>query len=387
MKSEILLPKEASNMPTFSIFIIGCGKEENVYFKHLIDSSNNKNKRYVVYTEDDIIFDPPDNTSSLILLKLENSNDSISRLNTCRKIHPMVPIIVFTDTNDSKVGLEAINNGAQDYLVKEVINVYSLNRAIRYALGRSRIEQSLYENISAMEDFAHTAAHDLKSPLVIIRSYIKYIKDELDNIPIADLQNYFDTIEGSSNKMQKLINDLLNYAKANHNVDSFKLINLNEIINNISAVLDINGNIVVKELPEVYGSKSLLHQMFINLIQNSVNYKKEDVQLNISVSSMINPTSPEYVDILVKDNGIGIREENLTEIFKPFKRFTKINPGSGIGLANCKKIAMSHKGSISVVSKIGEGTVFKVSLLVTKPTNKKDNKHFSRQTLMLNRIP
>jgi signal transduction histidine kinase len=367
MKSETLLPIEASNMPTFSIFIIGCGKEENVYFKHLIDSSNNKNKLYVVYTEDDIIFDTPDNTSTLILLKLENLNDSICRLNTCRKIHPMVPIIVFTDTNDSKVGMEAINHGAQDYLVKEAINVYSLNRAIRYALGRSRIEQSLYENIRAMEDFAHTAAHDLKSPLAIIRLYTKYIKDELDNIPIAELKNYFDTIEGSSDKMQKLINELLNYAKTNYKLDSFKLVNLNEIINNISAVLDINGNIIVKELPEVYGSKSLLHQMFINLIQNSVNYKKEDVQLNISVSSMTNPTSPEYVDILVKDNGIGIRDENLTEVFKPFKRFTKINPGSGIGLANCKRIAMSHKGFISVVSKIGEGTVFKVSLLVTEP--------------------
>lgn len=367
MKSEILLPKEASNIPTFSIFIIGCEKEENVYFKHLIDSSNNKNKRYAVYTEDDIIFDTPDNTPSLILLKLENSKDSISLLKTCRRMHPIVPIIVFTDTNDSKVGLEAINNGAQDYLVKEVINVYSLNRAIRYALGRSSVEQRLYENTSAMEDFAHTAAHDLKSPLAIIRLYIKYIKDDQDNISIADLHNYFDTIEESSNKMQKLINDLLNYAKANHKLDSFKLVNLNAIINKISDVLGINGNIVVKELPEVYGSKSLLHQLFINLIQNSLNYKKEDVRLNISVSSMANPTSPEHVDILVKDNGIGIREENLTEIFKPFKRFTKTNPGSGIGLANCKRIAMSHKGAISVASKIGEGTEFKVSLLVTGP--------------------
>jgi sensor histidine kinase YesM len=78
--------------------------------------------------------------------------------------------------------------------------------------------------------------------------------------------------------------------------------------------------------------------MFINLIQNSVNYKKEDVQLNISVSSMTNLT----------------------------------NPDSGIGLANCKRIAMSHKGYISVVSKIGEGTVFKVFLLVTESTNNKN---------------
>jgi signal transduction histidine kinase len=162
-------------------------------------------------------------------------------------------------------------------------------------------------------------------------------------------------------------------------------VNLNEIIDNIKSDFELTiqekqATILHTDLPLICGNKFQMHQLFHNLISNSLKFSKEKPEIIISgrvVEKNLSNKEPgysseqEFAELTIRDNGIGFEQKFAEKIFNVFQRLHTKNeyPGTGIGLALCKKIVDNHHGSISVESKPGEGTTFRVSLPVKISTS------------------
>ncbi len=243
--------------------------------------------------------------------------------------------------------------------------ILKLNKDLE--LSNRKIEeqiQDLESKNSELENFAYVASHDLKSPLNTVSSFSDLIKKNLDNKDKVNL--YFGYIDKAVSEMSSLIQDLLYHSTVN---ESFQPVtsNLDEIINDAILLLsqkieESNTTIHFKKgnNAKIYCEKNQIKVVIQNLISNSINYSKEDTNTIIDIDIV---EDQKNVKIKIKDNGIGISEEHLETIFEMFKRL-KVNksPGTGIGLATCKKIINRHNGDIYVESTVGEGSTFTICL-------------------------
>jgi signal transduction histidine kinase len=226
--------------------------------------------------------------------------------------------------------------------------------------------EELKRSNAELEQFAYVASHDLQEPLRMITSYVQLLekryKPKLDGDAI-DFINY--AVDGA-NRMQTLIYSLLEYSRINR-VKPFEPVDINdiliEVMKDLSMAIEENKvEIKFDKLPVVFGDKVLLGQLFFNLIGNAIKFKgKDPIKINITGEKR----GDEYL-FCVKDNGIGIQKEYLEKIFVIFQRLhTKDKyPGTGIGLAICKKIVERHGGRIWVESKLNEGSSFYFTIKV-----------------------
>lgn len=231
-----------------------------------------------------------------------------------------------------------------------------------------------------LDRFAYVASHDLQEPLRKILIFSDVINMKLKGKVEPDVQNSLEKIISASNRMQKLINDLLQFSRHANNVDEFRRVNLNEVLANVLNDMEVDvrnkdARIQATDLPVVWGVPSLLQQLFQNLISNSLKFSRKDVQPAISIYSEVikqvntnNLTSgaqpSSYYRLYIKDNGIGFDVKYAEEIFVVFKRLHSYHEfeGTGIGLSICKKIVEKHSGQISADGKLNEGATFIVTL-------------------------
>lgn len=216
-----------------------------------------------------------------------------------------------------------------------------------------------------LASFNSAVSHDLKSPLRTINAFSGILLRKYGSQFDEDGRTFLRFIHDSSRRMTELVQGLLEYARAD-NLGPFKKLDLNAIVYNVLSdiQLDIDNalaEIVVHDLPSVNGCSVGIRQLFQNLIGNAVKFKKPGRSLRVDV---IPVPHPDKVVIEIRDNGIGMRKEHLDTIFHIFSRLPTEEEyeGTGIGLSICKKIANLHSGDISVDSKFGEGTVFRISL-------------------------
>lgn len=226
------------------------------------------------------------------------------------------------------------------------------------------LNRSNYE----LEQFAHLASHDLQEPLRKLFFYSDVLKkkfgDKIDSAGVSLLNN----MTMAAGRMKELINDLLSYSQLQKQNLPFEEVDLNDVVRDIIRDLDLavkekNATIKVSLLPSIKGNTLRLHQLFLNLISNSLKYSKKDIapQIDITVES------DEYHHyVSVRDNGIGFEEQYSEKIFGLFERLHTRNefPGTGIGLSICKRIAELHNGKIWANSKPGEYAVFSIQLPV-----------------------
>jgi PAS domain S-box-containing protein len=232
-------------------------------------------------------------------------------------------------------------------------------KKIQLELERRAVE--LQRSNEELERFAYVASHDLQGPLRTIASYLQLLESRYKPQLDAEASEFINYSVSGAKRMQSLIQDLLSYSRLSSTTKPISLVYLNEIIqvviNNLQgAIRQTNAEIIVGEMPILKVESSQLVQLFQNLIDNGLKFVK-------GKNARIEITSVEHEDeweFIISDNGIGIREDFQERIFKIFQRLHTDNeyPGTGVGLAICKKIVLLHGGKIWFNSVLGEGTSF-----------------------------
>jgi light-regulated signal transduction histidine kinase (bacteriophytochrome) len=168
-----------------------------------------------------------------------------------------------------------------------------------------------------------------------------------------------------SQRMRSLIDDLLRYSQIGQKVRNLAPVDLNEVVQGVTqdlqlAINESGANVQVAELPIVVGDAAQLRHLFQNLIGNALKYRRPDVKPLVCVTARRDGSQ---WSVAVQDNGIGISSEYKDLVFAPFKRLHGQEiPGTGIGLAVCRRVVEAHQGQISLESTPGVGSTFRFTL-------------------------
>ena len=213
-----------------------------------------------------------------------------------------------------------------------------------------------------LQQYAYIASHDLQEPLRTVSNYMKVFEEDYFDQLDANGRKYLMSVNRATMRMSILIKALLDFSRLGQN-SSRSIVDCNVLIDEVLADLDTmlktkQANIHVDELPTLNVYETELRQVFQNLLTNAVKFQKKGVLPEIKISC--DKTGDKW-KFAVSDNGIGIAPIHYERIFEIFKRLHNNESeyqGSGIGLANCKKIIQLHQGEIWLESKLGEGTTF-----------------------------
>ena len=234
--------------------------------------------------------------------------------------------------------------------------------------AQKKLKQTAAELASSnkeLEHFAYIASHDLQEPLRMVTSYVQLLTRRYGDRLDGSAHEFIDFAIDGASRMQKMINDLLVYSRVGTrgkpfmNIDSEDV--LGQALDNLKIALkESKAKVTHDRLPEVKADETQLVQLFQNLISNALKFR-EKKKLRIHISAEKN--CQEWI-FSVRDNGIGIDSQHAERIFQIFQRLhnKKEYPGTGIGLAVCKRIVERHSGRIWVDSQPGKGTTFFFSI-------------------------
>lgn len=211
-----------------------------------------------------------------------------------------------------------------------------------------------------LEQFAYVASHDLQEPLRMVTSYVQLLESRYESKFDAEGKEFIAFAVDGTSRMKNLIHSLLDYSRINK-TRPFEHIDLNLLSEKILLglelqIIDNSACIKIDTLPDIYGDPVLITQLFHNLISNAIKFRRTDNPVIIISGKK---TNNEYL-FSIKDNGIGIPLEYSEKIFVIFKRLhpKEKYPGTGMGLAICKKIVEHHGGNIWMESDVDIGSVF-----------------------------
>jgi len=269
--------------------------------------------------------------------------------------------------------LEELNEMLTSDLVQSREQLIQSNAHLEAEIARRKVVENKLEQVienlqnanKELEQFTKVASHDLQEPLRTISSFVKLLERKCSGRLDEETKAYMGFIVSAATRMRHLIDDLLEFARVGQDL-SMEDVDCNEILEEVltDLSLSIRENkikITTSILPKVIGKRIRLKRLFQNLIMNSIKFRRTDVQTEIEV--FVEEKETEYI-FTVKDNGIGIESQYLPKLFTIFQRLHPSDefPGTGIGLAICKKIVFLHHGTIWVESQIGEGSAFHFSI-------------------------
>ena len=278
--------------------------------------------------------------------------------------------------------LKSVNQNLQSEIQERILSEQKVNL----------LNQQLMENIlqlkatnEELDRFAYVASHDLQEPLRKIMIFGDRLANKYNELLGDDAKEYLERMRKASERMQLLINNILDFSKFSAASQSFEQTNLNRLVEEVLSDLEIEierkkAIINVEELPSLCVIPGQFRQLIQNLLSNSLKFSKKDIPPQISVSADtvkgeelagtvgINPNE-KYCRIYVEDNGIGFDEEYAEKIFVIFQRLhsNHLFEGTGIGLSICKKIVEKHNGAISATSIPEKGSVFTILLPFAQP--------------------
>jgi PAS domain S-box-containing protein len=221
------------------------------------------------------------------------------------------------------------------------------------------------ESNRELERFASVASHDLQEPLRMVLSYLKLLRDRTIEKLSSEEHEFLSFAMDGALRMRTLIHNLLSYSTVAHAPGPFTEVDCESVAHQVISTFratanETNATISCDELPKVRGIAPLLEQLFQNLISNALKFRgKRAPQIRISAEP---GTQGEWI-LSVRDNGIGIERESQSQLFKMFRRLQgREYPGTGIGLAICKRVVERHGGRLWVESEPGAGSVFRFTL-------------------------
>ena len=279
---------------------------------------------------------------------------------------------------DKKIAENILQATIED-LEKKQVHIQQINEKLSFQKEQLKTQKKIIEEKSfvleenlkklelsynEMEQFAYIASHDLKSPLRTISNFAQLVKRRNYDILDEESKEFVDFIVSGTKQMHEVICDSLEYSRVGNDDQSFDRTNLNNILDivrfNLKKEIDENQACIQSDkLPVLSVNKTSILQLFQNLISNAIKFRREEVPC-IKITCQKHGEGYEFA---VSDNGAGMDEEYQHKAFLPFQRLNdRHKPGSGIGLAICKKIVKMHDGDIHFKSKRGEGTTFVFTL-------------------------
>ena len=214
-----------------------------------------------------------------------------------------------------------------------------------------------------LKQFGHVISHDLKEPVRKILLFSNILKQDAADGQAPRISQYAHKLNKSAERLTEMIDSILDYSSAG-SPDLCEAVDLNETIKSIKEDLEIkilekSAEIEHSKMPKVKGSKILFHQLFYNLIANSLKFSRDNCDSRIKIQCS---TDEGNLRITVSDNGIGIAPENSLKIFNAFERLHSKDQyeGTGLGLSLCKKIVERHNGQLKNINSESSGAVFEM---------------------------
>jgi len=305
--------------------------------------------------------------------------DGISLLRAARQMDPDLVGIIMTGEGTINTAVEAIKSGALDYILKPfklkaILPVLDRALAVRkLRMDNAALEQRIRERTAELEAankeleaFSYSVSHDLRAPLRHIEGFAGLLMRSHDSTLSAADTRYLNLIVNSVGQMTELIDDLLDFSRMGRAEMQRSQVDLPELVEKVIQALqpEVEGrNIVWKKgpLPVVHADPSLLRQVFTNLLANAIKYSRGRDPAEIEIGC-VNETSETV--IFVRDNGAGFDMRFADKLFGVFQRLHSKEEfeGTGIGLANVRRIIARHGGRTWAESKVNEGATFYFSL-------------------------
>ena len=254
-----------------------------------------------------------------------------------------------------------------------------------------KLSLQLEQTNMQLDQFTHTTSHELQEPLRKISFFSRILQQKDKKLKPQEVKKYIEKIDTSTVRLRKLIEEMLNFAKVTNYEKLLLKTDLNEVLKNTLFDFELlieekKATIITHELPEIEAVPFQMSQLFYDIIHNSLKFSKADVAPVIEIASRkltkkdmkIHSkldTKLIYYEITFKDNGIGFDQKYAEKIFTMFQRLSSGGeyPGTGIGLAICKKVVQTYYGEIFAEGLEDEGAIIHVLLPVTHPNKLPDD--------------
>ncbi len=355
------------------------GMEIELIFAHRLD--------YACRTLGTTVFD-------VILLDLSLPDaKGLEAVERIRTVAPDLPIVVLTGLIDEAVGVQCVQKGAQDYLVKDHFDGASLKRALRYAIERQRTAEltkiteelaeardSALQSVRLKSEFMANMSHEIRTPMNAIIGMAELLS-ETTLTPIQ--KEYVDIFRRSGDHLLTVINDILDLSKVDSGILQLDEIDfdLGDLMENTLKLLAIRAHEkglqmayhIAPEVPTfLSGDPDRLRQVITNVVGNAIKFTEHgDILLQIKSDGSPGEDPSCRLQFAISDTGIGIAPDKLSAVFESFVQgdssITRKYGGTGLGLTISKKIVELMGGSISVTSDLGKGSRFCIVIPFVKP--------------------
>lgn len=307
-----------------------------------------------------------------------------------------LPVILTTGQGTEEIALQAVKLGAADYIVKSENYLFRLPFAVENAFYRAqsvreqnalreseeRVRQlnaslerrvaertvQLEEVNKQLESFSYSISHDLRAPLRHIHGFIDLLRQDLPETSTETVRRYLDTIQQSAVRMGELIDDILDFSRNSRAELRVAPVALAGLVDEVRTSLepDLKNRSVqweISSLPSVQADHPTLRQAVLNLLSNALKYSRTRSPAVIEVSCKASPTADEWI-FCVRDNGVGFDMRYAEKLFGVFQRLHPDNlfEGTGIGLANVRRIIERHGGRVWAEGQVDKGAAFYFAL-------------------------
>lgn len=283
-----------------------------------------------------------------------------------RKLNRHTPIVILTVKDNELTAIKAIEQGAQDYLIKREVSQSLLIRAARHALSRHQTTKKLQIKDEWQNNLLGFISHELRSPLAIFQTYFLLLQRDGHQKLESLAPSYLQDLIGNVTRMNRLLDGFLDLSKieAGQPISLLKeVFDVRELVEGViktHQILTKRENIIFfvdSKVKSLHADRDKVLQILVNLLSNASKYSSIEKKIEIKVVR-----DGAFVRFEVTDQGPGIPEETMGHLFTPFYRIersgTKKVKGTGLGLFLCKHLVEAHGGKIGVESRVDRGSTF-----------------------------